>query len=235
MPGIPSSSGMSRLLDHRSTRASRRRLVSECSLTYSGAVTPRAPALSVEDRRASLVEVTIPLLREHGVGVTTKQVAEAAGIAEGTVFRAFGTKDELVQACATAVFDTTGVVASLRGIDADLPVDDRLEAAVAVMQRWVERIIGVIGALHQAGGEPVRHDGPGHDRRKPMSDPAVDAAFLDLIGRDASALRLPPQDVVNILAHLTLASAHPMLPVRSMTPAEIVSVVLDGTRKAGTP
>ena len=46
--------------------------------------------------------------------------------------------------------------------------------------------------------------------------------------------RLPPQDVVNILAHLTLASAHPMLPVRSMTPAEIVSVVLDGTRKEGT-
>jgi len=206
--------------------------VSECSLIYSGAVTPRAPALSPEDRRSAIVEVTIPLLREHGVAVTTKQVAEAAGIAEGTVFRAFGTKDELVQACATAVFDTTGVVASLRGIDTDLPLDDRLEAAVAVMQRWVERIIGVLGALHQTGGEPVRHEGPGHNRRKPMTDPAVDAAFLDLIGSDATALRLPPQDVVNILAHLTLASAHPMLPVRSMTPDEIVSVVLDGTRRS---
>ncbi len=53
------------------------------------------------------------------------------------------------------------------------------------MQRWVERIIGVIGALHQAGGEPITHKGSGHDRRKPMSDPAVDAAFLDLIGPDA--------------------------------------------------
>ena len=94
---------MSRLLDHRSTRASRKRLVSECSLTYSGAVTPRAPALSVEDRRASLVEVTIPLLREHGVGVTTKQVAEAAGIAEGTVFRAFGTKVPRLVGALTAI------------------------------------------------------------------------------------------------------------------------------------
>ena len=98
------------------------------------------------------------------------------------------------------MFDTTGVVASLRGIDSGLPFDDRLEAAVAVMQRWVERIIGVLGALHQAGGQPVRHEGPAHGRRKPMSDPAVDAAFLDLIGPDAASLRLPPQDVVNILA-----------------------------------
>jgi AcrR family transcriptional regulator len=190
--------------------------------------------MAPEDRRTAIVEVTIPLLREHGVAVTTKQVAEAAGIAEGTVFRAFGTKDELVQACATAVFDTTGVVASLRGIDPDLPLDDRLVAAVAVMQAWVERIIGVIGALHHAGAVPIRHTGEARPHRKPMSDPAVDAAFLDLIGPDAAVLRLPPQDVVNILAHLTLSSAHPMLPVRSMTPAEIVSVVLDGTRKAGT-
>ena len=160
-------------------------------------MTPRAPAMAPEDRRTALVEVTIPLLKEHGVALTTKQVAEAAGIAEGTVFRAFATKEELVQACAAAVFDTTGVVASLRGIDGDLPLDDRLVAAVGVMQAWLERIIAVIGA-------------------------------------DATALRLPPQDVVNILAHLTLSSAHPMLPVRSMTPVEIVSVVLDGTRKAGT-
>ena len=196
-------------------------------------MTPRAPAMAPEDRRTALVEVTIPLLKEHGVALTTKQVAEAAGIAEGTVFRAFATKEELVQACAAAVFDTTGVVASLRGIDGDLPLDDRLVAAVGVMQAWLERIIAVIGALHHAGAFPPPPTGEHHPRR-PMSDPAVDAAFLDLIGADATALRLPPQDVVNILAHLTLSSAHPMLPVRSMTPVEIVSVVLDGTRKAGT-
>ena len=80
--------------------------------------------MAPEDRRTAIVEVTIPLLREHGVAVTTKQVAEAAGIAEGTVFRAFGTKDELVQACATAVFDTTGVVASLRGAVSRLTFSD---------------------------------------------------------------------------------------------------------------
>jgi AcrR family transcriptional regulator len=206
--------------------------VSECSLIYSVPVTPRAPAMSPEDRRTAIVEVTIPLLKEHGAALTTKQVAEAAGIAEGTVFRAFSTKDELVQACATAVFDTTAVVAELRGIDHDLPLDDRLAAAVGAMQRWLERAIGLMGALHSAGVVPPR-PGPGHPPpRRALTDPAVDAAFVDLIGPDVESLRLPAHDVVNILAHLTLSSAHPMFPVRSMTPDEIVSVVLDGTRKA---
>jgi AcrR family transcriptional regulator len=198
--------------------------------------------MSPEDRRSAIIEATIPLLREHGAGLTTKQVAEAAGIAEGTVFRAFGTKDDLVKSCATAVFDTTAVVARLRGIDTTLALDERLAAAVGVMQQWLERIIDVMSALHAAGGAPPRgerehdheHEHPSERRpKRQLSDPAVDAAFVDLIGPDVAELRLPPQDVVNILAHLTLASAHPMLPVRSMTPEEIVSVVLDGTRKAG--
>ena len=64
-----------------------------------------------DDRRAAIVDVAIPLLREHGPGLTTRQVAEAAGIAEGTLFRAFGSKDELVQACATAVLDPAAAVA----------------------------------------------------------------------------------------------------------------------------
>lgn len=205
--------------------------MSECSLIYAVRMTPRAPAMSPDERRAAIVGVTVPLLREHGAGLTTKQVAEAAGIAEGTVFRAFATKDDLVQACATEVFDTTAVVAGLRAVARDLPLDDRLAAGVAIMQRHLERLIGLIGALHASGALPHHPERTGLSKRPQMSDPAVDAAFVDLIGADAARLRMPPEDVVNILAHLTLSSAHPMFPVRTMTPAEIVSVVLDGTRK----
>ncbi|WP_377640221.1 TetR/AcrR family transcriptional regulator [Oryzobacter terrae] len=190
-------------------------------------MTPRAPAMSPDDRRSAIVGVALPLLREHGPALTTRQVAEAAGIAEGTVFRAFGSKDELVRACAAAVFDSVPAVEKLRAIDPALPLDERLSAGVAVMQQHVEQIVGLISVLHHAGVHPPMEPG----RRKGGPDPAVDAAFTDLIGNDAASLRKPVAEVIALLQLLTLSSVHPLMSTGRLDAAEIVDVVLDGTRR----
>jgi AcrR family transcriptional regulator len=60
-----------------------------------------------EDVRAGIVEAAAALLREHGVrGVTTRAVAQAAGVQAPAIYRLFGDKDGLVDAVAEHVMAT---------------------------------------------------------------------------------------------------------------------------------
>ena len=52
----------------------------------------RARPLPPDDRREAILEAIIPLLQERGRNVTSRELAEAAEVAEGTLFRAFGDK-----------------------------------------------------------------------------------------------------------------------------------------------
>src|SRR3546814_17138747 len=42
----------------------------------------RAPALPADERREAIIRATLPLLLEHAEMVSTRQIAEAAGIGE---------------------------------------------------------------------------------------------------------------------------------------------------------
>src|SRR5687768_135968 len=107
----------------------------------------RAAAMPAEARRSAIVEATVPLLLAHGVGVTTRQIAEAAGIAEGTIFRVFPDKDSLIASAVEAAFDPGPVEAALDGIDRSLPLDERLTEAVDILQRRLTDIWNLMSAV----------------------------------------------------------------------------------------
>src|SRR3954469_20453262 len=93
----------------------------------------RASALPPAERRAAIVAATLPLMLEQGTAVTTRQIAEAAGIAEGTIFRVFPDKDALVRAVLDAAFDPGPVERALAALNPADPLEARLEAAVRIM------------------------------------------------------------------------------------------------------
>src|SRR3954466_4613299 len=54
------------------------------------------PRLSSSDRKKQILEVATSLFARHGFdGVTTRRIADEAGITEAMVFRHFATKDDL--------------------------------------------------------------------------------------------------------------------------------------------
>ena len=84
----------------------------------------RAADVSRRETRANLVEVAAELLREQGpAGVTTRAVAQAAGVQAPTIYRLFGDKDGLLDAVAEHVFATYVAEKARTAGDAD-PIAD---------------------------------------------------------------------------------------------------------------
>jgi AcrR family transcriptional regulator len=198
------------------------------------AAAPRAPRMSPAERRDMLVEATLPLVTRHGPQVTTRQIAEAAGVAEGTIFRVFPDKEALVRAAVEKVLDPLPALAELHGIDVDAPLADRLTRLTAIMQRRFEAVFNLMIAMGVHG--PPK-DVEEYSRTHRPRHEAILAEMCRILGPDESKFRCPIPEVVRIMRLLTFAGTHPLIADGNLlTPHDIADVVLHGTlRHSSTP
>ncbi len=223
-----------------------KRLVSECSLTYAAAVSPRASALPPAERRVTIVRAALRLIAANGTMPTTREIAEEAKIAEGTIFRAFDTKERLVEAVVGETFCPAPISVQMQAIDLDQPLRERLVDLVTVLQGRFTEIFGVMSALGltapPADYEEHRGCRPdfGHvpvDEQDPAEDTAWrggPARLLAFVEPDADQLSCTPAELVKYLRLFTFSASHPDIAEGQILPPQtIVAVVLDGvSRKA---
>ncbi len=179
---------------------------------------PRAAPLPPDERRAAIVEAVLPLLSEQGETATSRQLAAAAGVSEGTIFKVFEDKDELLAAALARVLDPAPMSAAIEAIDRDLTFDEQLVTAVEVIQR---RVVDVWQLVSKLRSHHHRH----HTKPTPLSD---NPALTSLLATAPERLRTPPDQAAALLRALTLSLSHPMLVAEPRPPEEIVDVFLHG-------
>ncbi|MCX2949606.1 TetR/AcrR family transcriptional regulator [Lentzea sp. NEAU-D7] len=191
----------------------------------------RAPAMSPEDRREAIVQATLPLVVKTGANVTTSQIAAAAGIAEGTVFRVFKDKAELLDACIQRALESDEEVARIEAIPADVPLEERLTAGVAAFSGYLDRMWGVMGALRESGYEP-RHEDHKKHKGPPIGMQRLSDAIAGLFG-DAE-LRVSPDLAGRMLLGAVFTNRMgPGFGQTAAEPAAIVELFLHGALESG--
>jgi AcrR family transcriptional regulator len=193
--------------------------------TSGGSPRTRAAALPVEERRAAIVAAALPRFLEQGGAITTREIAQAAGIAEGTIFRVFADKRELLDAVVDAALDPAPTETALAAIDAALPFEARLVAAADILRARVAYAFRVLSlASTDDGGRAGTSPRPPIELRE----------LVRLFERESDRIRCSPTQAAHLLRGLTFSGTHSSFIVgEPLTSGEIVSVLLDGIRVGG--
>jgi AcrR family transcriptional regulator len=177
--------------------------------------------LTPDDRRAAIIAATLPLLRAEGLHVSTRRIAECAGVAEGTVFRVFPDKAALISATLAHAFDPAPTVASMRAVVGDPDLRSRLKTVMRVLTRRFRDNAPLMMSL-RTSGLAVATCAPAFDPHDTMAQ--LTTALTELIQPDADRLRLPADKLACLLISMVMFNnRNEILPND-----EIVDVVLDG-------
>lgn len=147
----------------------------------------RARRLAPDERRAALLAAATELFIAHGPAFTTADLAAAAGVSEGTIFRYFPDKAALIAATRAGAIGMDSLLPALAEA-AELPtIEARLIAAGHVLSERIAQMARVM--------EQDEHPHEPHD-----ADLVAEllAALLPLFLPDATLAPAAPEQLANV-------------------------------------
>ncbi len=162
--------------------------------------------MSPEERREAIIAATLPLLLDRGPDISSREIAQAAGVAEGTIFRVFETKQDLIHATIHAALSPDAALDALAALPAGQSLSDRVAAVLDVLRANTARTRSLFATLFGKEGGPPPHPGkpPGnpHDARQRIFTGTAAALepYTDL-------LRISPAAAARILSALAFTAS----------------------------
>ena len=197
-------------------------------LVWVNTTQSRAKPLPPDDRRREIIEAVIPLLLEKGATLSTREIADAAGVAEGTVFSVFPDKASVIVEAVKATVDPESTRAALADIPGDVAFNEQLELAVGFLMERGQRIgvlVGVLRTMHRDGTD---RPAAAHRFVKDSHARILDA-LAELLERHEARLKTTPERAAVVLWGLVFANAHSLMEDDlKLDAGEIVDMALNG-------
>ena len=210
--------------------------------------------MAPDDRRKAILDVLVPLIVEKGGDVSTREIARAAGIAEGTIFRVFPDKKSLMLAAAEeainpadgqAAFDEA--LAGVVGLRAQVVVAtervlDRMRMTMSVMMAVRQHLMGLHHDHDHDHDEHEHGEGErsGHGGKPAFGPPPFVIKAQEDLHRRLTGLFEPHRDELAVepsvaaiaLRSLIFGASRPELGMAAaLTPDQIANLLLDGVRR----
>jgi AcrR family transcriptional regulator len=196
-------------------------------------VSPRASSMSPEDRRKAIVTALVPLLVERGGEVTTREIAQAAGIAEGTIFRVFPDKKSLLLAAAEEAINPADGQREFDEAMAGLTeLWEKVVVAAARVQQRMNLTMSVMMAVRQhlmSQHDHSAHEKPGPPEFVVRAQADLNARLTSMFEPHRDELAVKPEVATTALRSLIFGSGRFELGLGpSLGPEDIAALLLHG-------